>query len=102
MNATIDITEIATNVRAEIAAMPDRLAGSALYSAREIDTITWMLGRAAVTHTANAVTVRFAGGKAFTAHSLGTALLDRASEHLPLEAGGEIVQIGDYTFTLKF
>jgi hypothetical protein len=102
MTATVNTAEIAANVRTEAAAMPDREAISATFSGRELGVRRWMLAEIKVSHTDTTVTVHFPRGKALTAYFLAGALLDGASQHLPLEAGGEIVQDDDRTFTLKF
>lgn len=94
MTQNVDTAEIAANVKAETTAMYERMEDSATFTANELHTRKWMLDSVTVDHTATTVTVQFGCGSNFLADQIGTALLDKASEHLPLEVGGRITVAG--------
>lgn len=98
---TIDTAAIARNVRAEAAAMYDRMADSATYTARELGTRKWMLDSLNVWHTPTTVVVEFGRGSEYLANTMGTSLIDGATLDLPLEVGRiDVTGPRRLTFTL--
>lgn len=98
----VNTAEIAANVKTETIDMYERMAASATFSGRELGVRKWMLDSVTVDYTDTTVTVRFGRGSESLADQLGTALLDRAAEHLPFEQYGRIDNTGQRTLTLTF